>query len=133
MLSWKVLFEDFNSHKIIDYDIFKGGYWERTARELKTEFPDRKEWEDHFRTKLMSMYWARAEYEVVITSWPPFIEVNENQKLQDEVIEREKIWGSKPYRINITPTVARKIDIFEQLNMNWDIFIDYVWRNINVE
>ena len=37
MLSWKVIMEDFNSHKIVYYDLFKNGYWEKAAKELKEE------------------------------------------------------------------------------------------------
>ena len=44
--------------------------------------------------------------------------------------EKEKKWGNKPLRVNITPTVAKKIDIFEQLDANWAVFSQYVWRNI---
>ena len=39
MLSWKVIMEDFNSHKIIYYDLFKSGYWEKIAKELKEVVP----------------------------------------------------------------------------------------------
>lgn len=130
MLSWKVLMEDFNKREIIEYDIFKGGHWEQTARMLKHDIPDRKKWEEAFRIKLMSQFWARSEYEVVITSWPSWIETEDIDKLQKEVEDREKTWGSKPIKVNITPTVARKIDIYEQLRMNWKIFTDYVWENV---
>ena len=131
MLSWKVIMEDFNSHKIIYYDLFKSGYWEKVAKELKEEKHSVfQAWSDAFRQKLMSQYWSRSEYEVVVTSWPPYIKVDDVQKLQDEIANREKTWGSKPLRVNITPTVARKIDILEQLDANWEVFSKYVWRNI---
>ena len=131
MLSWKVIMEDFNSRKIIYYDLFKSGYWEKVAKELKEEKHSVfQAWSDAFRQKLMSQYWSRSEYEVVVTSWPPYIKVDDVQKLQDEIADREKTCGSKPLRVNITPTVARKIDIFEQLDANWGVFSKYVWRNI---
>lgn len=44
MLSWKVIWDDINKHEIGTYDLFKSGYWERVARELKQTFPNRKEW-----------------------------------------------------------------------------------------
>ena len=130
MLSWKVLMEDFNKREIIEYDIFKSGHWERTASMLKHDIPDRKKWEEAFRIKLMSQFWARSEYEVIVTSWPPYIKTEEMDKLQKEVEDREKTWGIKPIKVNVNPTVARKIDIYEQLRMNWDNFIDYVCRNV---
>lgn len=130
MLSWKVILEEFNTRKIYFHDIFESGYWEEKARELKETFSNRKAWENHFRIQLMSRYWARSEYEVVVTSWPPYINVEDIEKLQEEVNEREKTWGTKPYKIYVTPTVAEKIDVFQQLEANWHVFADYVWSNI---
>lgn len=130
MLTWKIIMEELNSRKIIFYDIFASGHWELVARQLKEETTSREEWENYFRLRLQSQYWSRSEYEVVVTSWPPYIKTEDIQKLSDEVAEREKTWGSKPLKVNIAPTVGRKIDIFEQLDMNWSVFADYVWRNI---
>lgn len=130
MLSWKVIWDDINKHEIGTYDLFKSGYWERVARELKQTFPNRKEWENRFRTKLMSQYWCRSEYEVIVASWPPSIEIAELERLNSEVRRYEENYEHKPYRVTPHIEKAEKIDIYSQLEMNWDIFIDYVWRNI---
>ena len=34
MLSWNVLFKDFNKKEIVYYDIFKSGYYEELAKEI---------------------------------------------------------------------------------------------------
>lgn len=130
MLSWNVFWEDFNKREIVYYDIFKSGHWEKKAKELKKEYPKFEEWTAVFRTNLMSQYWSRSEYEVVITSWPPYIDIEEINRLQKEVESREKTWGHKPLKINPRLTIGRKIDIFEQLDMNWEVFANYVWNNI---
>lgn len=130
MLSWKVIMEDFNSRKIIYYDLFKSGYWEKIAKELKEKHPIFQNWSDAFYQKLAYQYHCRAEYEIVITSWPPYIKTEDVEKLQKEIEDREKAWGNKPIKVNITPTIARKIDIFEQLDENWSVFSKYVWNNI---
>ena len=130
MLSWKVFWEDFNKREIVYYDIFKNGYWEEKAKELKKKHPNFGQWTTAFRIQLMSQYWSRSEYEVIITSWPPYIETKELDRLCQEREEREKVWGSKILRINPRLTTTRKIDIFEQLDMNWEVFTNYVWNNI---
>lgn len=130
MLSWKVYWEEPNKRIIKEYDIFKNGYWENIAKNLKETFPKRKEWENHLRTQLMAQYWSRSEYEIILTSWPPYINIEDIDRINQEIINREKTWGTKPYKINITPTVERKIDIFEQLELNWEVFTDYIWNNI---
>ena len=121
MLSWNVLYEDFNKKEIVYYDIFKGGYFEGIARDLKEQVSSKELFAEEFRIKLMSMFWARSEYEVVVTSWPPYIDKEELDRLNQEDIK---------YRTDVNLTVGRKIDIFEQLKMNWQQFIDYVWNNI---
>lgn len=130
MLSWNVFWEDFNKREIVYYDIFKSGHWEKKAKELKKEYPEFEDWSKEFKAELMYQYWSRSEYEVIITSWPPYIDIEEIDKLQQEVENREKVWGSKILRINPRLTTTRKIDIFEQLNMNWEVFANYVWNNI---
>lgn len=130
MLSWKVICENPNTQKIEYYDIFKSKLWVGVARELKEKYPIFQEWSDKFRTKLMSQYWARCEYEIVVTSWPPYLNVEDIDKLKQEVEDKEKQYSTKPYRVNINPTVARKLDVFEQIDANWGVFSQYVWRNI---
>ncbi|MBQ2388948.1 MAG: hypothetical protein II305_02725 [Clostridia bacterium] len=121
MLSWNVLFEDFNKREIVTYDIFKGGHYEKIAKELKKETNSKEEFVEEFRVKLMSQFWSRSEYEVVVTSWPPYIDKEELDRLNQEDVK---------YRANVRLTVGKKIDIFNQLEMNWNQFIDYVWNNI---
>ena len=49
----------------------------------------------------MYYFWARCEYEVVISGWPP-----------------------------AHGDVDRKVDIYEQLMLNWYAFVDYVWEHV---
>lgn len=123
MLSWNVLFEDFNKREIVTYDIFEGGHYEKIAKELKKKTNSKEEFVEEFRIKLMSQFWSRSEYEVVVTSWPPYIKRRE----LDRLIAKEK---DCKYGTNVELEVGKKIDIFNQLEMNWDQFIDYVWNNI---
>lgn len=130
MLSWNVLFEDFNRKEIVLYDIFKGGHFENVAKELKKKSGSKEEFVEEFRIKLMSRFWSRSEYEVIVTSWPPYIEKEELARLNVEQEEHFKKYGAYPYRHNVNLVVGEKIDIFKQLEMNWNQFIEYVWNNI---
>lgn len=123
MLSWNVLFENFNNREIVAYDIFKGGHYEKIAKDLKKKTNSKEEFIEEFRIKLMSQFWSRSEYEVVVTSWPPYI----GRKELDRLISEEK---DCKYRTNVNLEVGKKIDVFKQLEMNWSQFIDYVWNNI---
>lgn len=122
MLSWNVYLEDFNRKEIVVYDIFKGKYFEGIAKDIKERVSSKELFAEEFRLKLMHRFWSRSEYEVVITSWPPYVHQEEIERLANEDV--------KYYRTNVNLSVGRKIDIYDQIMLNWQQFIDYVWNNI---
>ena len=87
-----------------------------------------EEFADHIRSWLQHEYWSRSEYETVITSWPPYIEDEELERINKEKADRIEKYG-KFYRESVGLTVGYKIDVFTQVMMNWDRFIEYVWNN----
>ena len=87
-----------------------------------------EEFADHIRSWLQHEYWSRSEYETIITSWPPYIEDKELERINQEKIERIEKYGNF-YRESVDLTVGYKIDIFTQIMMNWDRFIEYIWNN----
>ena len=80
-LTWNVFMEEFNSRKIIVHNVF-----------------------DHIgvRSSLKYHYWAKCEWEIIITS----------------------LFDTKKTNTD------RKVDVFEQINLNWDRFTDYVWSTL---
>lgn len=94
--------------------------FKKSQKEVK-EFFKKNMWSDEFKkcksldelieysieTRLdrlcMYYFWAKCEYEVIVSSWPP----------------RE---GSE-----------RKIDIYTQLKENWDIFKELVFRELKLK
>jgi hypothetical protein len=80
------------------------------------------------RDSLQYYYWAKSEYETIITSWPPHIENEEIDRLNKERNDWTVKRGSF-YRTAVNLTVSYKMDIYTQVMMNWDRFIDYIWNN----
>ena len=87
-----------------------------------------EEFAEHVRKSLQHYYWSKSEYETVITTWPPYIESEELNRLNKEKHERE-IRNRPFYRDVVNLTIRYKIDIYTQIMMNWDRFIDYIWSN----
>jgi hypothetical protein len=77
---------------------------------------------------LQYYYWSKSEYETIITSWPPYVEDEELNRLNSEKEKRIQETG-KFYRAAVNLNVGYKIDIYTQVMMNWDRFIDYIWNN----
>lgn len=69
-------------------------------KQLKKDYPIKADFSEKLRDEMMYHYWAKCEWETIISPWP-----------SKEGIE----W---------------KIDIFWQLNLNWNNFVDYCWSNV---
>lgn len=83
---------------------------------------------DRVRSCLQHEYWSRSEYETIITTWPPYVDSDEIDRLVKERDERIKNNGVF-YREHVNPEVGYKIDIYDQIMLNWDAFINYLWDN----
>lgn len=100
-LEWNVIVGDFNSKEIETYNIFD--HWrfkEDCDKNWKRHKKDRAAFEDALKTDMMYYFWSKSEWEVIIQHWPP------SERYKD-----------------------KKIDVYEQVRLNWDIFVDYVWKS----
>ena len=83
---------------------------------------------EEVRKSLQYCYWSKSEYETIITSWPPYIENDELDRLNKEKEAHLEKYGNF-YREAVELNVSYKIDIYTQIMMNWNRFIDYIWNN----
>ena len=99
-LQWNVLIGDFNSKEIQTYNIFDHYRFKEDCDDIWKYFEgNRPVFESEIKKNLRYYFWSKCEWEVVIQHWPP----------------------SEHFR-------DKKIDVYDQVMMNWDIFIDYVWN-----
>lgn len=128
-LVWNVYRYDFNARKIETYNVFNhGGFYNDV---MKIPRKDKVEFADKLRREAQYYFWSKCEMEVVITSWPPYIDENEYKRISKEREEHIENRGNEPRVLNICPTVGSKIDIYDQLMLNWDYFVDYVWNTLS--
>ena len=112
MLTWNVYYGDFNSGLIKEHNVFDhyglledlGKFLRRLDRnkELKA-LPEEKKKEafaKELKTLLMYYYWSKCEWEIIISHWPP------SERTKDT-----------------------KVDVYEQVVLNWDHFLDYAWEH----
>ena len=127
MLTWYVYRENFNARVIEKFNVFRHSSFVRDVQELLDEYVDReidrKEFSEAVKRKAMYYFWSKSEYEVIITSWPAYITVNESNRIA-------KLADKAKSCINIDPAVSDKVDIFDQLNLNWEAFIDYILKPV---
>lgn len=126
-LEWNVYVEDINKKEIKIFNIFDHGrFLEDVKKDLK-KYEIKEEFADRLRGHLFYYYGSKAEWEVVITSWVPHITMSELDRLNEEREENKKKYGRDPYSLYVNPDIGRKIDVYEQVRLNWCLFVDYVW------
>lgn len=99
ILEWNVYFHDFNRNEIVVYNIFRHYKFNEEVQKLIKSKIDKTEFKEKLRKELMYWFWSKCEYEVIISPW-----VGRNRE-EAEV----------------------KIDIHDQVMLNFDRFVDYCW------
>ena len=135
-LCWNVFVKDFNLKEIVVRNIFE--YNIGFINELINIYKEHKKepltptvFGEKVRNALMHEYWSRCEYETVVTSWPPFVYESEIDRLNMERKEHIEKWGNF-YCANVNLSIGTKIDVFTQILLNWEQFINYLWNNIDL-
>lgn len=128
-LKWIVYRHDFNGQKIKTFNIFDHGRFCEDVEKHFKKYKNKDEFAEHLKRSLMYYYWSKSEWEVVITEWVPHITMEELDRLNTEREKTLKEYNREPYVLYINPDVGKKIDVYEQVMNNWDIFFDYVWNS----
>lgn len=97
---WIILYHNSNANKIEKYNVFEHGGVRNDIADAVNVCKTKSEFEDKLKTTMQYYFWARAEWEVIVSPW---------------------VGGNGTKEI--------KIDVFDQVMYNWDIFLDYTWKN----
>ena len=129
-LEWFVFEEDFNAKEIVPLNIFEGSYkFVEGLLHAKKKYKDNYiKFAEEVRSSLQYAYWAKCEWETIITGWPPFVDGEEIDRLSKEKQKHIDDTGYF-YREDVRLEIAYKMDVYTQVMMNWDRFIEYVWAN----
>lgn len=99
ILEWNVFIYNFNKKEIEVYNIFKHSRFLEDCKKAARKYKGNREaFEHEIKTSLMYYYWSKCEWEIIL----------------DSLFPRD---GFK----------QRKVDVYEQVMLNWQSFIDYVW------
>ena len=129
-LEWYVFIHDDNTHEIVPVNVFNHSlcFMEGLIEAKKKYGKDYKKFSNKVRDILRYSYWSKCEYETLITSLLPYIDKKEFLRIRNEYDKRINE-GKEFYYENVHLTVGCKIDVYTQVMMNWDRFIEYVWNN----
>ena len=128
-LEWNVFRHDVNKNKIVAFNVFDHYRFNEDVQKSLKKFRDKSEFAEQLRRDLMYYFWSKYEYEVVITTFPPYITMDELDRVNYERWSHKDKYGTDYVRQNVNLDTGIKIDIYEQVMNNWDLFLDYVWNS----
>ena len=103
-MHWIVFEHDFNKNKIVHYDIFSHYGFAEDVKKADKKFERDAEFLDEVERSLQYYFWAKAEHEILIKG---LFDKNDESQV--------------------------KIDVFEQVEMNWERFAEYLLANRKTE
>ena len=99
-MEWYVIYHNFNKNKIEKYNIFDHYSFAKACKEnAKKNSKDKAAFAEELLSSLMYYFWSKCEWEVIVSAWPP--------KEDSE----------------------KKIDVHDQVMLNWNLFVDYCWEH----
>lgn len=102
MLEWNVIKYDINNKKLVKFNIFNHyGFYEDVKKLLK-QYKNKNEFAEELKKDLMYYFWCKAEYEILISGL-----------------------------FSKDPNETEKIDIYDQITLNYDRFVNYILDNKN--
>lgn len=126
-LQWNVYTHNFNDKGIEVFNVFDHSrFFEDVKKSLK-KCETKEEFAKQLRGYLFYYYGSKSEWEVVITSWAPRIKMSELDRLNAEREDTLRKYNREPYSLYVNPDIAKKIDVYSQVMLNYDVFVDYVW------
>ena len=146
MLCWNVYIGDFNKREIIKYNIFDNWPFYDVCLKAKKKFKEDKEgFADEVKRWLGYFFRAKCEWEIILDHWPngEWSELRQKMTVK-EMVNMYKAAGKNVETWRISDAVLdndvnllcfpewyryhdKKIDVYDQVINNWDIFIDYLW------
>lgn len=126
-LKYYVYRHKFNSKSIERFNVFDHvRFYEDVTKALKKS-STKAELAHQLRKDLFYYYGLKCEWEVVITAWPPHINMEELDRLNEERAKAAREYYKDPHILHINPDIYTKIDVCDQVMLNWNVFLDYVW------
>ena len=127
---WNVYHCRVSTGEVVEYNIFDHyKFCEDVKKLMKKKLP-KEEFAEALRRELSYYFWAKCEWEVLVTRFPGYIEQEQINKLMDEWDKCRRDNGHYPYASHVEIKGSKKVDIYSQVRLNWQAFVDYVWGKI---
>lgn len=128
LMIWNVYVKRSSSSKVEKYDIFQHHAFREDIDTLIKQKLPRAEFEEMLRRKLSYYFWGKVEWEITAAPYPTYVTYEEFDRVSDEVkafiLQNDRF----PPRRQLDVEGAIRLDVYEQVTLNWDTFVDYIWN-----
>lgn len=126
-MKWNVVFEDYETGKLKLFNVFDDVGFRLDVEEIMKQKYDKKQ----FLYKLDCIAWfhfgSKIEWELFYYRSPIIINAEEIKRIADEYQKRLESGENNLDDFEVKPKKWRKIDVNQQLHVNWEHFANYVW------
>ena len=119
-LTWNVYRYNINHNTIYVFNVFTHYSFAKDVLDIMNRNLSYDEFSKELNSVALYYFCSKSEHEIVITSFPPYIDKKEINRITSEC-------DMHPYRTNVNLDNGMKVDIYQQLKLNWDHFVNYVW------
>ena len=127
-MKWNVILQNPPSERLGVFNVFDHSSFQMEVNELFQKGYTKEKFTDELDLIAHYHFCAKVEWESIFTTWPPYIDMEELKRIIDTYHINRKPEESLPERVNVMPDRFRKIDVYDQLRVNWKRFVDYVWK-----
>lgn len=119
-LKWNVFLWDINRKEIKEWNIFNHGRFTTDMIKCLRDCRDKDELTIELRRNVMYYFGFKVEYETFITEPFPYVTKKEIDRLVEEDVR---------HCTHVNLEHGDKIDVYRQIMMNYNHFINYLWSN----
>lgn len=127
-LVWNVFRYSNSESRVKEFNVFMHPSLQTSMQKWWHKDLSKEEFAERLRGDMFYYYCSKCEHEVVITDFPPHIAPEELERLTAERDEHIAKYGNPQYSYSVRVKNALKIDVYEQIMINWEHFLDYVWN-----
>lgn len=119
-LIWNVFLYDRNRKEVKPWNVFEHGRFGVDMIDCLRDCRDKDEFKTELKRDVMYYFGFKVEYETFITEPFPYVTKKEIDRLAEEDVR---------HCTYVELEHGEKIDVYRQIMMNYDHFINYLWNN----
>ena len=124
---WNVYDYSQNDNEMRVFNVFNRSSFDHNVEKILKQDTTKEEFSELLRRQVQYYYWAKAEWECVITDLNPHIGQRDLERILNECYLKKTNADRLCRYTHVNLSDAEKIDVYDQLRLNWEEFVEYVW------